>query len=105
MVKISECEEQIMIVIWTCDIDPCMKSIRVEANSRFGHEWAPQTVSTFLSRLVKKGFLTSEKKGLYTYYTPAVSKEQYVKEKLQDLAEMYFGEDASVLIDYIGNTR
>lgn len=51
MKKISKCEEQIMICVWDSERRPDMKSIRIDANKKYKHEWAPQTISTFLTRL------------------------------------------------------
>lgn len=58
--KITEAEYEIMKVVWnnepisTNDIVKKFESIS---------EWSPKTVQTLLSRLVKKGALSYEKKG------------------------------------------
>lgn len=93
MKKISECEEQTMSVIWNSDKALDLQPIRNEVNARFNHEWAPQTVSTYLQRLVKKGYLRMERKGRYTYYHPAVPLEQYRKEKLRSLVDVLYSGD------------
>lgn len=101
MIKLSECEEQVMSVIWTSENAPDLKYVRAEVNARFDHEWAPQTVSTFLMRLVKKECLSMKRKGRYFYYHPEVSLEQYRKEKLQSLVEMFFDGDKASVKDYL----
>lgn len=93
MIKLSECEEQVMIIIWNSKEPPSMQMIREEVNSRFDHTWAPQTVSTFLMRLVRKGCLQMERKGRYVYYEPVMSLEQYRRERLQSLVEMLYNGD------------
>lgn len=90
MTKLSECEEQTMAVIWSSEVELSLQSIRAEVNSRFNHEWKPQTVGTYLSRLVKKEYLTFKRKGRFVYYTPLVEREPYRKEKLQSLVEMLY---------------
>lgn len=40
-------------------------------------EWIEKTISTYLSVLVKKKFLNSERDGRIFYYTPAVSRLDY----------------------------
>ena len=96
MVKISECEEQIMSIIWTSEEAPDMQPIRREVNVRFNHEWAGQTVSTYLSRLVKKGYLRMERKGRYKYYYPEVPLERYRKEKLRSLVDVLYSGDTEL---------
>lgn len=51
--------------------------------------WKPQTVSTFLARLVKKSFLTVYRKGRYSFYQPAVSKEDFWKATVQENARFF----------------
>ncbi len=48
MVKLSDCEEQIMAIIWTSEGESELKYVRAEVNARFNHEWAPQSVSTYI---------------------------------------------------------
>lgn len=93
MVKLSECEEQVMIVIWNSKEAPDLQMALKDVNVRFEHEWKPQTVSTFLARLVKKGYLSMERRGRYCYYTPTVSLEEYRSEKMKSVVDALFGED------------
>jgi predicted transcriptional regulator len=41
-------------------------------------KWKPQTVLTLLTRLVKRGFLASEKQGKERFYTPLIKREAYL---------------------------
>ena len=63
----------------------------------------PQTVSTFLSRLVKKGFLNMYRKGRYCYYQPLVSKEDFWRATMEESAKFFtkgdLGELACCLCD------
>jgi len=43
--------------------------------------WKKQTVHTLLLRLVDKGFLSSEMQGKERYYTPLVSREDYLSQE------------------------
>lgn len=42
-----------------------------------GRDWKAQTISTFLSRLVDKGFLTATRHGRLNKYIPEISPEEY----------------------------
>ena len=50
---------------------------------------ATDGVSTFLARLVKKSFLTVYRKGRYSFYQPAVSKEDFWKATVQENARFF----------------
>lgn len=77
MERAARCEEQVLVIVWESEEAPDLHSVMDRVNSRFHHDWKPQTVSTFLMRLTKKGFLESYRKGRYTYYIPKVSRDEY----------------------------
>ncbi len=66
-----------MKIIWESEEDPDLAHVMNGVNQEFGKNWKPQTVSTFLARLVKKGYLSVYRKGRYSYYQPLVSKEEF----------------------------
>ena len=89
--RISECEEQVMSIVWKCDEALTMQDLMEKVNQSFGQQWKPQTVSTFLSRLRQKGYLRMERKGRLAFYYSEVSVEQYRKDRLQDVVSMLYG--------------
>ena len=52
MERVSRCEEQVLVTVWDAEETPDLSAVMNRVNSRFGHGWKPQTVSTFLGRLV-----------------------------------------------------
>ena len=89
MERVSRCEEQVLATVWDAEETPDLSAVMNRVNSRFGHGWKPQTVSTFLGRLVKKGFLETYRKGRYTYYLPRVSKESYKKAAVAEMEALF----------------
>ena len=69
--------------------DLALQDIMNRVNQENGKSWKPQTVSTFLARLVKKSFLTVYRKGRYSFYQPAVSKEDFWKATVQENARFF----------------
>lgn len=65
----------------------------VTANKEFKHEWKPQTVSTFLARLVRKGYLTMIRRGRCCYYTPTILLEEYRLKNMNERIAILFGGD------------
>ena len=86
-----------MKVIWDSTEDLALQDIMNRVNQENGKSWKPQTVSTFLARLVKKSFLTVYRKGRYSFYQPAVSKEDFWKATVQENARYFDKEEIQVL--------
>lgn len=76
----SRCELEIMRVIWASEDAMALRPIMSAVNANTGNDWKLQTVSTFLVRLVQKGWIAGSKKGRYTYYRPLVSKKEWIIE-------------------------
>ncbi len=94
---ISACERLVMKIIWDSTEDLALQEVMDRVNEENGKQWKPQTVSTFLARLVKKGFLSVYRKGRYSYYQPAVSKEDYWKATMQENARFFTKGDMGAL--------
>ena len=70
--RLTECELQVMKVIWRNEGEMNLQEILKEVTLKYGKDWRPQTVSTFLARLVKKGYLNVYRSGRTFLYTPIV---------------------------------
>lgn len=77
MESMSECELVVMKVIWSRDEELVLSQIVQLVEDMYGRKWNPNTVSTFLSRLVRKGYVTSYKKGRYYFYHVVVTEDEY----------------------------
>ena len=66
--KLTESEEVVMKAIWDCRKEPVLSDVVDRVNGFYGKDWKPQTVSTFLSKLVRKDYLKLIRNGkIYTY--------------------------------------
>ena len=107
---VSNCEEKILKIVMECKKEPDLRTVMDMANETYHTTWKPQTVSTFLARLVKKGYLVGKRKGRYTYYSSTISLEEYRKERLKDMIQFWYDGDSKsaikdlVQILYNGNT-
>lgn len=86
---LSDCEEKIMAVIWESDETLSFHSILERANQRFGEDWKQQTISTFLHKIVVKGYLRKYKDGRTFCYVPLVTQDEYLEEKLTNMSEKF----------------
>lgn len=71
--RIPEAEFEVMQIIWSQP--PPISSIQVTGLQK---KWKHQTVLTLLTRLTKRGYLLSEKLGKDRFYTPAMSRDEYL---------------------------
>lgn len=78
----TDCEVLVMKTIWDSEEVLALRGVTSQVNQTYNKEWKPQTVSTFLARLVKKGFLSMERKGRQFYYYPLVTEEDYSKKEI-----------------------
>lgn len=101
---ISVCERLVMKIIWDSTEDLALQEIMDGVNKENGKTWKPQTVSTFLSRLVKKNFLSMYRKGRYCYYQPLVSKDAFWRATMSENARFFTKSDMGELACYLCDT-
>ena len=93
-ISIGEAELEIMKVLWKAD-GPMNSQAISRAVAHKG--WKRTTISTFLTRLVDKGALNSEKQGNSYYYTPAITAKEYKKTQLKSMIKNLFDGSAQKL--------
>jgi len=94
--KLSDSELEIMKVIWSVDGPVTTAFLIKEFSDSRG--WKSQTINTFLTRLMEKGMLKAEKKGVANCYTPMVSVNEYLgKETRAFLDELHHGSVSSFI--------
>lgn len=97
-IMLSECEEMVMKCAWDSEGAPSVKQLVHDVNVRYGKEWKLQTVATFVSRLVKKGYLKMHRAGRNVSYEILVKEESYKKKILGDCVNFWYAGNAADLI-------
>jgi len=87
--QLPDAEYTVMQIIW--DGETPITTAHVSAIAQPLKNWHFKTTQTLLRRLVKKGFLLSEKHGNDLYYSPLVTKEEYVKAETEFFMEKIHG--------------
>ena len=73
--KLPDLELEVMQALWACG----GSAQRAEIEQQLAqHPMAPTTLLTLLTRLSEKGFLSIEKAGRRSMYTPLVSRQDYL---------------------------
>ncbi len=81
-INIGEAELEIMKVLWQAK-EPVNTQYINEAVEKRG--WKRTTISTFLTRLIQKEAVLSEKRGKSYYYSPLISQKDYRKWQTKNL--------------------
>ena len=97
MELMSDSEKEIMRLIWdhggTMTISELLDQIE-----RTGRDWKRTTVRTFISRLIDKGMLISQKEGRGARYVARISEEEYLKTQSVQFVNQVFGGNVSTLL-------
>ena len=80
--ELSECEVLVMKVIWQSKEVLSIQEISASLSQRYNKDWKPQTISTFLSRAVKKGYLEMRRRGRSFFYYPLVTEAEYGRREI-----------------------
>lgn len=91
---LTESEKVTMKCVWDLGEGARLANIMKIANNKYKKDWKPQTVSTFLGKLVKKGFIEQYRYGRYFYYHILVSKHDYRCHMLRE--DLEFWDDNAV---------
>lgn len=86
--SIGEAELEIMKILWR-ENRPINTQLINKAVEEKG--WKRTTVSTFLTRLVQKGAVKSEKAGNTYFYTALISEKEFRSFKIKNLISSLFG--------------
>lgn len=80
--RLPDAEQEVMQALWICE-SPASRA-DIEKVLFQTHPMAMTTLLTLLTRLSDKHFLTIEKKGRRSYYTPCITKEDYLASQSQN---------------------
>lgn len=97
MKVLTKAEEQVMKTVWKLNNGLLMEIVEKMPKPR-PHK---NTVATILKTLVDKGFVEIENVGRIHRYHPAITKEQYSKATLNNVAKGYFENSFSKVISFL----
>lgn len=81
--KLTESEELVMKAIWDCNKEPVLSEVVEQVNGVYGKDWRPQTVSTFLAKLVRKNYVKLQRNGKIYTYKILITEAQYRRKLYQ----------------------
>ncbi len=92
--RLPDAELEVMQAIWAST--PPVARTDIEKTLYQTHPMAMTTLLTLLTRLAEKGFITIEKNGRRSYYTPCVSQKDYLAAQSKTFFEKLCGGNLSI---------
>ena len=89
--ELTNVEMLIMKCIWDTPEELALSQLVAMVNERFDKDWRPQTISTYLAHLVRKGYLTMRRHGKVFLYHPEVTEKEYRSTQVGELVH-YWGD-------------
>lgn len=96
--ELTKSETKVMMAIWEADHDMALPEIQALVNACYQKDWKPQTVSTFLTRLVRKGCLDMYRRGRSFFYHPRISLDDALTAFLEETASTWFHGDCQAML-------
>lgn len=88
--RLSKSEKAIMMIMWESGTNLLQSQILMKYNEQSKVKWKRQTLNTFFERIEEKGYLMrSLVDGRNNLCIPLISKKEYLKEELEQLAEEF----------------
>lgn len=102
--SVSDTELAVLKALWTT-APATVREVR-EALHEAGRSWAYTTVQTLLTRLAQKGYVASDRRGRAHVYRPAVTREDFLGEHLDDLARRVCeGQTVPLVLSLVKSSR
>lgn len=89
MEKLTSAETIVMKTIWDAEEELSLSDIVERANANYDKSWKPQTVSTYLAKIVQKGFISMRRSGRRILYDVLIKEEDYRKVQTQQFIEFW----------------
>ena len=103
--KLSESEEIVMRCLWDSPT-PLRLSDVITACEGYGHYWKSQTVSTFLLRLIQKGYVDFQFASPgRRVYLPKISMESYLDMQMNSMLDFWGKPTVRALASAFGRTK
>ena len=91
--RLPDAEQEVMQAIWACTAPVARTDIEEILFPE--HPMAMTTLLTMLTRLAEKGFISIEKQGRRSLYTPLIAQEDYLASQSKTFFEKLCGRNIS----------
>ena len=103
MERLTNVEELMMHCIWNYGDGMPFLQMGKELKEKYGKEYKRTSIRTYLFRLEEKGYIKVERQGRKAYIWKCIDKEDYKKEKAQNLLDQWFDGSAVELANALSD--
>ena len=103
MKRLPETEFEVMKAVWI--LEQPITASKVMQKLEEEHQWVVQSVISFLMRLVKRGFLRTEKNGNERTYFPLITRDEYLKFETGNFIKYYHEDSITNFINSLNNNK
>lgn len=103
--NLTDCEQLVMKTVWDAEDELSLMEIMQRVNDKYHKAWKPQTVSTFLARLVRKGYLRHYRQGRVFFYQILIPLEEYKGQLTNDYVNFWNHANADEFLFALANER
>lgn len=103
--RLTDCEQLVMKTVWDADEELSLAEIMRRVNTKYHKQWKSQTVSTFLSRLVTKGYLRHYRQGRVFLYQILVLPDEYKSQLTSDYVNFWNHNNADEFLCALAKAR
>ena len=89
MEELTTAESMVMKTIWDHPHELALQEIMKLTNETYGKDWKSQTVSTYIAKLVKKGFLRMNQSGRNATYEIIIPELSYQQEQSRKFVKFW----------------
>ena len=82
-------ETLVMKCIWDSEKEMSLADIFEMVNTQYHKEWKYQTVSTFLAKIVQKGFIRARREGHRVIYESLISEDDYKAQQAEEFVNFW----------------
>ncbi len=101
-IRISGAESQIMEALWA---KGPLTPDGIVAEVGEAHDWAPGTVKTLITRLLRKKAIEGRREPEGYLYRPLLSRDSYVLSESQGLVDRLFGGEVAPMVAHFAEHR
>lgn len=103
--NLTDCEQLVMKTVWDAEEELSLMEVMQRVNDKYHKEWKPQTVSTFLARLVRKGYLRHYRQGRVFFYQILIPLEEYKGQLTSDYVNFWNHDNADEFLCALSQER
>ncbi|MCC8029539.1 MAG: BlaI/MecI/CopY family transcriptional regulator [Lachnospiraceae bacterium] len=87
--ELTKAEVMVMQTIWAADEEMMMGEILKRVNQKQPKTWKPQMLTSYLQRLVKKGFLLMKRQGRSYVYEVLIPEDDFRQTEMARFADTW----------------